>query len=444
MQQLVYIVAFTSRIRKTIIILCSSQESEVKMSRLNYEKILTIYKYMSLDYQATQIAGMMHIARSTIYRIIRNNIEIKYKYKGDATKYPYLDCVHIGECKKTIKRCPNACERLIRNLCPKLLKFPFICDFCEIKGVCGKEHHLWNPVQVESNRMERLRSTRKHLYLSKKKLMVFNDWITPFIKKQLSVEAIYSQYPEAFPASTSTVRRWIDQGQLTARRIDLLRAVRFKTKKEYQYKRPSNRDPLAKYGHTYQYFLDYVKLNPKASIIEMDTVHGQKTEEMKLLTFYHRQSHLQFGILIPNSNSSLVSRELKHLQNRLGNHYQLLFEIILADNGTEFDDLIKTSVHPETGVILSNVFYTRPYNSGDKGGCERNHELFRYLVPKGHCLSDFMQEDINFMFSMINSYPRESLNWKTPIDVFIQYFPKELLNTLSIKKIPLDEINLKR
>ncbi|MFA6649036.1 MAG: hypothetical protein WCS48_02965 [Candidatus Izemoplasmatales bacterium] len=39
------------------------------MSRLNYEDILTIYKNMSLEYQATQIAGMMHIVFFIIIKI---------------------------------------------------------------------------------------------------------------------------------------------------------------------------------------------------------------------------------------------------------------------------------------------------------------------------------------------------------------------------------------
>ena len=414
------------------------------MSRLNYEALLTIYKYISLEYSAEQIAKELSLAKSTIYRIIRNNIEILHKTKGYVRKYPYQNCVHISECKKTIKHCPEKCERFKKYLCPKLLKFPFFCDFCEGRPVCGKERHFWNPVQVESSRMERLKKSRKHLYTSKKNITVFNEWISPLIKKQLSIEALYSQYPEVFPVSTSTVRRWIDQGYLSVQRVDLLRAVRFKAKKEYSYRRPSNKNPLAKYGHTYQYFLEYLKSNRKASIIEMDTVHGLQSEETKLLTFYHRQSHLQFGILIPDLKPASVSKVMKSLQEKLGIHYHLFFKIILADNGPEFDDLMTACIDDMTGEVLSNVFYTRPYNASDKGGCERNHELFRYLVPKGHGLADLMQEDINFMFSMINSYPRESLDWKTPIDVFVHHFPKDLLIKLSMKKIPLDCINLKR
>jgi len=413
------------------------------MARLDYDGLLSIYKYISLNFTASQIAMKMHLSASTIYRVIEANLEVKGKTK-DYLTYRYQDCQYLSECKKTLKQCPPVCERFQKNICPKLRQFPFICDFCDTRQYCGKERHFWNPDQVYLTRIQRLKETRRHLSMSKRAVTAFDDWLAPLVKRNLSVEAIHSQYPASYPVSTSTVRRWINQGQLSVRRIDLVRAVTFKVKKAYQYPRPGNKNPLAKFGHTYHYFLDYITLYPKASILEMDTVHGLAAEEKKLLTFYHRQSHLQFGVLISNLLPASVSRVLVDLQGRLGLYFSSLFEVILADNGVEFDDLINVSLQQATGEILSNVFYTRPYNAGDKGGCERNHELFRYLVPKGHGFSDLMQKDINFMFSMINSYPRESLKWKTPIDVFKQFFPKELLDILSIKKVPLDEISLKR
>jgi len=413
------------------------------MSRLGYDDILTIYKYISLNFSALQIAMKMHISPSTLYRIIATNIDIKKK-SNFSLSYHYHECKYVPECKKTIKRCPAECERFEKYLCDKLCRFPFICDFCESRPYCGKERHFWNPVLVYQNRLERLKNTRSHLSLSKPKISAFNDWLSPFIKKKWSIEAVRSQFPQAFPVSTATVRRWIDGGHMSIRRIDLLRAVTFKTKKAYGLRRPSSANPLLKFGHTYPHFLDYVSAHPEASIIETDTVHGLISEERKLLTFYHRQSHLQFGVLIPDLHPTSVSRVLRNLQRDLGALFQPLFAVILADNGMEFDELIPASVRSDTGEILSNVFYTRPYHCGDKGGCERNHELFRYLVPKGHGLSDLTQKDIDFMFSMINSYPRESLSWKTPIDVFKQYFPRDILAILSLKKIPLEDVTLKR
>ena len=413
------------------------------MSRLGYDDILTIYKYISLNFTASQIAKKMNIAPSTLYRLIASNIEVK-KRENFSLSFHFHECKYVSECKKTIKRCPTECERFQKYLCEKLCRFPFICDFCEARSYCGKERHFWNPVLVYQNRINRLKQTRSHLSLSKAKIESFNDWLRPFIKKKCSIEVVHSQFPHAFPVSTASVRRWIDRGVMTIRRIDLLRAVTFKSKKQYASRRPSSANPLLKFGHTYPYFLDYVKTHSETSIIEMDTVYGLMSEESKLLTFYHRQSHLQFGILIPNLRPTSVSQVVRSLQKKLGNLFQPLFEVILADNGVEFDELIPASVDPKTGEVYSNVFYTRPYNSGDKGGCERNHELFRYLVPKGHGLSDLTQKDIDFMFSMINSYPRESLKWKTPIDVFKQYFPTDILNLLSLKSVPLENVTLKR
>jgi len=413
------------------------------MARLNYEDILSIYKDISLDYTASQISFKMRIHPSTLYRLIKNNISTKTKSIEHGT-YKFLNCMHMNECKKIIQRCPLSCDRFEKYLCPQLLKFPFICDFCEAKGYCKKERHFFHPDQVYLQRQNRLKDSRSHLSLSKKQLSSFDEWISPLIKQKLSIEVIHSKYSHLFPVSVSTVRRWINQSQLSARRIDFLRSVTFKAKKEYVYRRPYNDNPLAKFGHTYQYFLDFINSKTHSSIMELDTVHGLKTEAKKLLTLYHRQSHLQLGIMIPNLYPSSVARVLTNLQASLGVHYNQLFDVILADNGVEFDDLMSVSFNQETGEILSNVFYTRPYNSGDKGGCERNHELFRYIVPKGHALSDLMQEDINYMFSMINSYPRESLNWKTPIDVFLHLFSKDILDILNIKKVPLDEINFKR
>lgn len=256
------------------------------MSRLSYDDILTIYKYISLNFTASQIAMKMHVSESTLYRIISANIEIKSPTKFSLT-YRYRDCKKLSECRKAVKQCPMDCERFQKNLCGQLCEFPFICDFCESRPFCGKERHFWNPIQVYYNRIQRLKNTRSHLSLSKNKIVAFDDWLTPFIKKKISIEAVYSQFPQSFPVSPSTVRRWIDQGHLRVRRIDLVRAVTFKAKKAYGSRRPSNQNPLLKFGHTHPHFLDYVKVHPGTSIIEMDTVHGLLSEERKLLTFYH-------------------------------------------------------------------------------------------------------------------------------------------------------------
>ena len=235
--------------------MCSSQRKEATMPRLDYEDILRIYKLISMDYTAYNIANIMKISPSTLYRMIKCNIETK-KLNIVHNKN-FRDCIHLPECRKKVYRCPKDCDRYEKYLCEKLKKFPFICDFCAAKTYCKKEHHYWNPDEVYLKRLNRLHDSRSHISLSKKQLSAFDEWISPHIKQKKSIEVLYSTYPEMFPISSSTVRRWINQSRLSVRRIDLVRAVSFKVKKEYNYKRSKNYNPLAKFGHTYSYFLEY-------------------------------------------------------------------------------------------------------------------------------------------------------------------------------------------
>jgi hypothetical protein len=46
------------------------------------------------------------------------------------------------------------------------------------------------------------------------------------------------------------------------------------------------------------------------------------------------------------------------------------------------------------------------------------------------------------MFSHINSVPRDSLNGKTPYDVFAFFYGEELLKKLNVTKIDKDAVTL--
>ena len=91
-----------------------------------------------------------------------------------------------------------------------------------------------------------------------------------------------------------------------------------------------------------------------------------------------------------------------------------------------------------------HVFYCHPLSSFEKGSCERNHVLFRYIQYKGWSFDNFTQEDINCLFSNINSYPRKSLNEKTPYQVVLEdpRLGKEFLDLIGIYKVDCDDVTL--
>jgi IS30 family transposase len=82
------------------------------------------------------------------------------------------------------------------------------------------------------------------------------------------------------------------------------------------------------------------------------------------------------------------------------------FEVILTDNGVEFQKLPLIE-NTEYGVHLFSVFYCDPYNSSQKSNCERNHEFARYGLIKGESVEEWTDTQILDLFSKINSYPRK-------------------------------------
>ena len=79
---------------------------------------------------------------------------------------------------------------------------------------------------------------------------------------------------------------------------------------------------------------------------------------------------------------------------------------------------------------------------------EVNHELLRYILPKGTDLRGLGltgQEPLNLALSHINSAPVQSLHGKSPIEytAFLQPVLWARLEAAGLQDIPKDEIILK-
>lgn len=77
-----------------------------------------------------------------------------------------------------------------------------------------------------------------------------------------------------------------------------------------------------------------------------------------------------------------------------------------------------------------------------KNECEKSHEFIRYVIPKSTTLDNITQEDLNLLFSHINSYIRESLGVKTPYELFVEKFGEEIAKLFDIYKIEPKDVNL--
>lgn len=119
--------------------------------------------------------------------------------------------------------------------------------------------------------------------------------------------------------------------------------------------------------------------------------------------------------------------------------FKQIFPVILTDNGHEFMDIsgMERSIN---GGIRTKIFFCEPNRSDEKGACENNHKLIRYIIPKGTSLEPYMQADINLMMNHINSYSRRSLHSKTPYGVAMQVLPDDFFILLGLELIDSKDV----
>jgi hypothetical protein len=65
------------------------------------------------------------------------------------------------------------------------------------------------------------------------------------------------------------------------------------------------------------------------------------------------------------------------------------------------------------------------------------------ILPKGTSFNGLTQEDIDLMMSHINSYSREKLNDKAPIEMFDYIYGQSLSENLGLFRVAPNDILLK-
>ncbi len=124
-------------------------------------------------------------------------------------------------------------------------------------------------------------------------------------------------------------------------------------------------------------------------------------------------------------------------------YYNKLFSLILTDRGTEFEKHQLFEINSSTGEIRSNIFYCDPMHPSQKPHVENNHNYIRDIIPNGISIQNITQDDLNLMFSHINSTSRKCFDGKSPYEMFEFLYGKEAIDLLNIQKIEKDKVILK-
>ena len=321
--------------------------------------------------------------------------------------------------------------------CPLLLKAPFVCNPCKKRrGNCAFQKQLYIAKNAQTEYEGLLRESREGIPLGKEEFWESDSIIAEGIKKGQRLYHILESNDVAF--SKSSAYRHLKRGYLSVSRTDFPRVVKFKARKQ---SRPDSVPKAIREGRTYADFLTYKDERGLTSWVEMDTVIG-RTSGKVILTFDFTFCNFMFGLLLDNKTAAEAASKIHTLKMRLheGNvRFGDIFPLLLTDNGGEFANVFAFT-QDLNGEEETELFFCDPYQSSQKPKVEKNHTLFRDIVPRGESFDRFTQETVNLIFSHVNSIKRKSLNGKTPYDMFSFMFGAETALLLGISEIPAAEV----
>jgi Transposase and inactivated derivatives, IS30 family len=200
-------------------------------------------------------------------------------------------------------------------------------------------------------------------------------------------------------------------------------------------------------NRTFNDFKELLNDNPNLKIAQMDTVYNDVSNGPFIQTIKILNLPVLIAIFHKEKTAKAMVDGLNLLEEKIGTDlFKKYIDVITPDRGSEFFDAegLETSMD---GTCRCKIYYCDPMQSHQKASLENNHEDLRYVLPKEKNLEILgltSQEKLNIVLSHINSYPKEKLNGKTPIELvkFLAPDLAEKLESFGIKQIPKDKIIL--
>jgi IS30 family transposase len=422
-----------------------------KNKHLTDEERILIQNWLKCRVSIKEIARNLEKSPSTISREIRKHLQNTDKYApyrphNRCTKRTECDirylCDNNPDCTKkcsSCNRCNKICIDYVEQICYKLFDPPYVCNGCFDESRCVLRKKYYFHKKAHEAYREALVESRVGANITEDELLYLDEFVSPLVMRGQSVHHISVHNSDQLTVSEKTLYRYVDGGLLKARNIDMPRVCRLKPRKTKPVEHKI--DSGCRIGRTYA---DYTKFIDESGVsaVEIDSLIGRVGGKV-LLTMMFKSCDFMLAFLRDRNTSQSVINLFDNLYERLGTElFKALFPALLGDNGSEFSNP-KAIEFDSNGLLRTRLFYCDPYAPYQKPNVELNHEFIRKILPKGKSFDMFTQTDINLMMSHINSYSREKLNDRSPMEMFGFLYGKDALDMLEMTLIMPNEILLK-
>ena len=324
------------------------------------------------------------------------------------------------------------------EVCPQLLKAPFVCNGCEKKSrsSCPYRRQLYTAKKAQAEYDTVLVESRTGIPLNKESFYETERIISKAVQNGQHIYHIIQS--NNLPISTATVYRHIQKRYYSISPMDLPRAVKFKPRnsKESDYV-----PKWAREGRTFNDFLAFVEDNSDIPLVQLDTVIGRIGGKV-IMTIHFVNSDFMIGLLLENKTAAEAANKIQALKaelKSLGFLFGDIAPLLLTDNGGEFS-IVSAFENDTNGNAESHMFFCEPCSPHEKAEIEKNHTLFRDIVKNGTSFDDFTQETVNLIFSHVNAVKRKQFNGKSAYDMFSFYYSEMLASALGISFVPANKV----
>lgn len=407
----------------------------MKGTHLSLEDRKFIQRGLEEGLSKAQIARELGKSPSTISKEIR--LHRKFKLTSAYGRTAKYYCANKGKFKECL-HCKTECRNYLERTCKKR-DFKGVCNKCPERSKCYLDKYDYYAVKAHEEYLYTRSDSREGVNLTSSQMINMAEIIGPLLKRGQSVYQIIASHPE-LGICVKTLYTYIESGIFKDYGIDnfsLRRQVSMKKQKSLK----PRKQPACYDGHKYEDFLEFRASHPDIPATEMDTLYND-SEGPYIQTFIFENAPVMIGFLHKERTSASMASTLDVMQEKLGEDYGKLFSLIITDRGSEFEKVDLFEINYETGELRTNIFYCDPQRPSQKPHVENNHNYVRDIIPNGKNLKSLTQEDLDIMFSHINSVPRESLGGRTPYEVFAFFYGEELLKKLNIIKIDRDAVTL--
>lgn len=379
-----------------------------------------------------QIARKINRHPSTIAKEIVKHRKLKPRNTFNRSSI----CIHLKRCGKCYQKCDNyqepSCSRRDRNI--------GACNSCPNISSCKLDKYFYYATSANKAYLYTLIDSRVGVNLDYSELKQIATIIKPLLDKGQTIYQILENHKEITQCS-KTLYTYIEMGLFKDFGIDNFSLKKKVSRRIKSKKLKKRRQPVNYKEREYKDYLEYAKTHQFEHTTEMDTVYNSQSGPY-IQTFIFENTELMIGFIHTEKTSASMASTLNKLQEILQDDYYTHFSLLLTDRGSEFEKFELFENNYETNESRGHIFYCDPQRPDQKPHVENNHNFVRNILPNKRKLDKLTQDDINLMFSHINSVPRANLGGKTPYEVFSYFYGDKVLKKLNIQKIEKDMVTL--